>query len=82
MASAWGVWFQIMELSDRAIMFLTDWFAKLDPDKIGGVRESKIISEMDETTPERIWEGTDVFRRAGHGAFTCSPVMCSNFVFL
>ncbi|CAD7702961.1 unnamed protein product [Ostreobium quekettii] len=48
---------QIMELTDKSIAFLRNWFGKLDNDKTGGVREAKVFSEMDETTPERIWSG-------------------------
>ncbi|CAD7698024.1 unnamed protein product [Ostreobium quekettii] len=50
---------QTMELTDRAIVFLTDWFNKLDSGKTGGVKEAKIVSEMEETTPEHIWSGPE-----------------------
>lgn len=45
------------QLSDKAIQFLTAWFQKLDEDGSLALRESEIIAEMDETTPERIWSG-------------------------
>jgi len=48
---------QILQLSDKAVEFLKDWFLSLDETGSKTVQEAKIHSRIEETSPERMWTG-------------------------